>query len=66
MNELSPEVQAAIIMSASHAAIEFAEIKLEGKKGKKSFTRLYAEAFEKNYNALCGMIIKPEVGSTAL
>jgi hypothetical protein len=60
MNELSPEVQAAIIMSASHASIEFAEIKLDSKKGKKTFNQLYAEAFEKNYNKLLGIIVKPE------
>ena len=46
MNELSPEVQVAIIMSASHASIEFAEIKLENKKAKKTFNQLYIEAFK--------------------
>jgi hypothetical protein len=64
MNELSPEVQAAIIMSASHASIESAEIKLEGKKVKKTFNQLYIEAFEKNYNKLMGVIVKPETTSS--
>ena len=64
MNELSPEVQAAIIMSASHASIESAEIKLEGKKVKKTFNQLYVEAFEKNYNKLMGVIVKPETTSS--
>lgn len=63
MSELNPEVQAAIIMSASHASIEFAELKLESKKGKKTFNQLYAGAFEKNYNRLLGIIVKPETES---
>jgi len=63
MNELSPEVQAAIIMSASHASIESAEIRMEGKKVKKTFNQLYVEAFEKNYNKLLAIINKPEATS---
>jgi hypothetical protein len=64
MNELSPEVQAAIVMSASHASIESAEIRMEGKKVKKTFNQLYAEAFEKNYNELLSIIMKPEATTT--
>ena len=61
MKELSPEVQAAIIISASHASIESAEIQLESKKNKKNFNQLFAAAFEKNYNKLMGIIVKPEI-----
>ncbi len=60
MNELSPEVQGAIIMSASQASIEYANIKVDSKKGKKNFNTLYAEAFEKNYNKLVSIVTKPE------
>ena len=60
MNKLSPEIQSAIIISASHASIEFAKIKVESKKGKKNFNQLYAEAFEKNYDKLVNIINKPE------
>ena len=52
MNEMTPEIQSAIIISASHASVEFAKIKVDGKKSKKSFSQLYAEAFEKNYDKL--------------
>jgi hypothetical protein len=41
-------------------SIEFAKIKVDGKKGKKSFNQLYAEAFEKNYDKLVSIINKPE------
>jgi hypothetical protein len=61
MKELSPEVQTAIIMSASDASIESAEIQLESKKNKKNFNQLFAAAFEKNYNNLMGIIVKPEI-----
>jgi hypothetical protein len=61
MKELSPEVQAAIIMSASDASIESAEIQLESKKNKKNFNQLFASAFEKNYNMLLGIVMKPEI-----
>jgi hypothetical protein len=61
MKELSPEVQAAIIMSASDASIESAEIQLESKKNKKSFNQLFAAAFEKNYNNLMEMVVKPVI-----
>jgi hypothetical protein len=60
MNELSPEIQGAIILSASQASIEFAKIKVESKKGKKNFNQLYAEAFEKNYDKLVSIVNKPE------
>jgi hypothetical protein len=59
MNEMSPEVNAAIIMSASQASVDFAKMKAENKKSKKSFSQLYAEAFEKNYNKLVDIIMKP-------
>ena len=52
ISDLSNEVQAAIIMSASQASIEFAKIKVESKKGKKNFNQLYAEAFETNWSVL--------------
>jgi hypothetical protein len=61
MKELSPEVQAAIIMSASDASIEAAEIQLESKKNKKNFNQLFAAAFEKNYNKLMDIVVKPEI-----
>jgi hypothetical protein len=51
-------------MSASHASIESAEIRMEGKKVKKTFNQLYAEAFEKNYNELLSIIMKPEATTT--
>jgi hypothetical protein len=63
MNELTPEIQSAIIISASHASIEFAKIKVDGKKSKKSFNQLYAEAFEKNYDKLVSIINKPETSA---
>ena len=63
MKELSPEVQTAIIMSASDASIESAEIQLESKKNKRNFNQLFAAAFEKNYNNLMGIIVKPEIAT---
>ena len=60
ISDLSNEVQAAIIMSASQASIEYANIKVDSKKGKKNFNTLYAEAFEKNYNKLVSIVSKPE------
>jgi hypothetical protein len=60
MNEMSPEIQSAIIIAASHAATEFAKNKIESKKGKKNFNQLYGEAFEKNYEKLVSIINKPE------
>jgi hypothetical protein len=60
ISDLSNEVQAAIIMSASQASIEYANIKVDSKKGKKNFNTLYAEAFEKNYNKLVSIVTKPE------
>jgi hypothetical protein len=65
MNELSPEVQGAIIMSASQASIEFAKLKIESKKGKKNFNQVYAEAFEKNYDKLICIVNKPEASTPA-
>jgi hypothetical protein len=47
-------------MSASQASIEYANIKVDSKKGKKNFNTLYAEAFEKNYNKLVSIVTKPE------
>lgn len=63
MSDLTPEIQSAIIISASNASIEFAKTKVDGKKGKKSFNQLYAEAFEKNYDKLVSIINKPEAGA---
>ena len=63
MNELTPEIKSAIIISASHASIEFAKIKVDGKRGKKSFNQLYIEAFEKNYDKLVSIINKPETSA---
>jgi len=63
MNELSPEIQSAVILSASSASVEFAKIKIESKKGKKNFNQLYAEAFEKNYDKLVSIVNKPENNS---
>lgn len=60
ISDLSNEVQAAIIMSASQESIEYANIKVDSKKGKKNFNTLYAEAFEKNYNKLVSIVTKPE------
>jgi hypothetical protein len=60
MNEMSPEIQSAIIIAASHASIEFAKNKIESKKGKKNFNQLYAEAFERNYDKLVNIVNKPE------
>jgi hypothetical protein len=60
ISDLSNEVQAAIIMSASQASIEYANIKVDSKKGKKNFNTLYTEAFEKNYNKLVSIVTKPE------
>ena len=60
MNEMSPEIQSAIIIAASHASIEFAKNKIESKKGKKNFNQLYGEAFEKNYEKLVIIINKTE------
>ena len=64
ISDLSNEVQAAIIMSASQASIEYANIKVDSKKGKKNFNTLYAEAFEKNYNKLVSIVTKPEENTT--
>ena len=60
ISDLSNEVQAAIILSASQASIEYANIKVDSKKGKKNFNTLYAEAFENNYNKLVSIVTKPE------
>jgi hypothetical protein len=60
MNELSPEIQSAIIISASQASIEYAKIKIDSKRGKKNFNQLYADAFEKNYSKLADIVNKPE------
>jgi hypothetical protein len=65
MNEMSPEIQSAIIIAASDASIEFAKNKIESKKGKKNFNQLYAEAFEKNYEKLVSIINKPESTSVS-
>jgi hypothetical protein len=64
ISDLSNEVQAAIIMSASQASIEYANFKVDSKKGKKNFNALYAEAFEKNYNKLVSIVTKPEENTT--
>ncbi len=61
MNELSSEVHAAIIISASQAALDYARIRTEGKKTRKNFNQLYSQAFERHYDCLMKVIVKPEV-----
>ena len=64
MNELSPEIQSAIIISASQASVEFAKIKIDSKKGKKSFNQIYADAFEANYSKLVDIVNRIEHPTT--
>jgi len=61
MNELAPEIQVAIIKAAHEASIENTNMKVQNKKGSKSFSQLYCESFAKNYRTLSDIVaMKPE------